>query len=179
MEPDRYLFATAQISLALAGFAGVVASFRNQPERVWGDVERFWLRLLLLNAILPFSFSLIGIFIVAVDSMRPIEWRLSSGIALLCLLPYAVWIIRNLRSFAPGSLQAAGGNVFVSRLWFILLLAVCLLQLWNATVKAEFWPFFAAVMALILGAAFQFARLVLTSHRTEIDETSTEISEDG
>lgn len=177
MEPDKYLIATAQISLAMAGFAGVVAAYRNQ--RGWGVVERFWLRLLLLNSILPFSFSLLGIFIVVADPLPSGEWRLSSGIATLCLLSYAVWILRNLRSLAIGSLEAAGGNVVVSRLWFTLLLAICLLQLWNAAVGSAFWPFLAAIMALILGAAYQFARLVLTSHRPEIDTTPNENSEEG
>jgi len=179
MEPDRYLIATAQISLAMAGFAGVVAAYRNQSDRGWGEVERFWLRLLLLNSILPFSFSLVGIFILAAGPIPSAEWRVASGIAAACLVPYAVMIWRYLRRLSPGVLQAAGSSLFVSRALVAILIGVCLLQIWNAAVGSAFWPFLAAIMALILGAIFQFARLVLTSHRPEVESSSNETSEEG
>ena len=175
---DRYLIATAQISLAMAGFAGVVAAYRNQSEDGWGSVEQFWLRLLLFNSILPFSFSLVGIFILVVNPSRA-SWRWSSGIAALCLVPYAVMIMRRLRAMAPGVLEAAGGGWLVSRSLVSVLTGICLLQMWNAAFGSEFWPFFAAILSLILGAIFQFARLVLTSHRPPTIENSDSLSEDA
>ncbi len=179
MEPDRYLIATAQISLAMAGFAGVVAAYRNQTEDGWGEVERFWLRLLLLNSILPFTFSLTGIFIVAAGLLPGAEWRLSSGIAAACLMPFGVMIVRNLRGLSPGALKAAGSGKLVSHGLFSILIIIWLLQLWNAAIGSTFWPFFAAILALQLGAIFQFARLVLTSHRPAAVEAPEEIPEEG
>jgi hypothetical protein len=179
MEPDRYLLATAQISLAMAGFAGVVAAYRNQADGGWGEVERFWLRLLLLNSILPFSFSLVGVFILAANLLPGDEWRFLSAVASLCLISYAVMILRNLRTLSPRALAAAGSGLFVSRFLFGILLAVCLLQLWNAAVRAAFWPFFASILALIIGAIFQFARLVLTSHRPAASEPPKDDSEEA
>ena len=175
---DRYLIATAQISLAMAGFAGVVAAYRNQSETGWGLVERFWLRLLLYNSILPFSFSLVGIFILVVGTTGAV-WRWSSAFAAICLIPYAMMIVRNLRALAPGDLEAAGGGWLVSRSLVTVLIGICLLQVWNVALGSEFWPFFAAILALILGAIFQFARLVLTSHRPPANEDSINISEDA
>ncbi len=175
---DRYLIATAQISLAMAGFAGVVAAYRNQSEDGWGSVERFWLRLLLFNSILPFSFSLVGIFIGVIDQSRA-SWRWSSAFAAICLIPYAVMIVRNLQALTPADLEAAGGGWLGSRALLGVLIAICLLQIWNAAFGSEFWPFFAAILALILGAIFQFARLVLTSHRPPANEESKNISEDA
>lgn len=178
MEPDKYLLATAQISLAMAGFAGVVAAYRNQSDDGWGTVERFWLRLLLFNSILPFLFSLVGIFILIVDA-NAASWRWSSGFAAICLSLYALMIVRNLQRIEPGALKAAGSGVFVSRALFGILVTVCLLQVWNFVAGAGFWPFFAAILALILGAIFQFARLVLTSHRPLADKGSDDISEEN
>jgi hypothetical protein len=168
MDPDRYLIATAQISLAMAGFAGVVAAYRNHTEDGWGEVERFWLRLLLLNSILPFLFSLIGIFIIAADILPKAEWQWASGIAAACLLPFGVSVVRNLQRLPPGALQAAGSGPFVSYGLLSLLILIFLLQVWNVAMGSTFWPFLAAIMTLILGAIFQFARLVLTSHRTSL-----------
>ncbi len=174
MEPDRYFIATAQISLAIAGFAGIVAAYRNESVHKWGDVERFWLRLLLLNAILPFTFSLAGIFFLATGPHPITGWRFLSGFAAICMLPYAIMIVRRVRGFAPGALKAAGSGSFVSYALLSALIAICLLQVWNAALGSAFWPFFAAILTLIVGAVFQFVRLVLKPQRTGSPETASE-----
>ena len=167
MEPSTSLVATAHIAVAIAGFAGVVAMFRNESVHNWGNVERFWLRLLLLNSILPLAFSLFGLFTLAVAPVTLATWRWCSGFAALSLLPYAAMIIKNLVRFVPGQLRAAGGGKFVSYTLFSLLTAVCVLQVWNAAMLGAFWPFFGAIVALLLGAMYQFVRLVLAPQRPE------------
>ncbi|MFZ1702039.1 MAG: hypothetical protein WBO10_11685 [Pyrinomonadaceae bacterium] len=179
MEPDRYFIATAQISLAIAGFAGIVAAYRNESVHQWGEVERFWLRLLLLNSTLPFTFSLVGIFLIAAGPRPVTGWRWLSGFAAICLMPYAVMIVRGLRGFSPGALRAAGSGTFVSYTLFSLLIAVCLLQVWNAAVGNSFGPFFGGILALIIGALFQFVRLVLKPQRPRSEGPSNDISEEG
>lgn len=177
MEPDRYFIATAQISLAIAGFAGIVAAYRNESLHEWLEVERFWLRLLLLNAILPFTFSLAGIFFLATGPHPITGWRFLSGFAAICLVAYAVMIVNRLRRFAPGALRAAGSGRFTSYSLFALLIAVCLLQVWNAAFGSAFWPFFGAILALIIGAVFQFVRLVLKPQRPKPVEAQDESTE--
>ncbi len=162
MEPDRYLIATAQISLALAGFTGIVATYRNKSVHEWGKVEQFWLRLLLLNAILPFALSLSAIFVIATDLAAPVaRWSWLSGLATIFLVPYSVMIVRRLIELSPGELRAAGGGIVSSYGLFFVLIAVCLVQMWNTAFGWAFGPFFAAIVALILGAVFQFGRLVI------------------
>ena len=56
MEPSAALSTSAQIAVAIAGFAGVVIAVRNESLHDWSRVEKFWLRLLLLNSILPLAF---------------------------------------------------------------------------------------------------------------------------
>jgi hypothetical protein len=165
MEPSTALSTSAQIAVAISGFAGVVVVFRTESVHDWGLVERFWLRLLLLNSILPLAFSLVGLFFLAVTPDSPAMWRWSSGLAALVLLPYAAMIVRTVFAFAPGQLEAAGGNTFTSYSLFALLTAVCLLQLYNVAILAAFWPFFGAIVALLLGAMYQFMRLVLTPQK--------------
>lgn len=162
MEPDRYFIATAQISLALAGFTGIVATYRNKSMHEWGRVERFWLRLLLLNAIFPFTMSLAAIFVLATEAGLPdARWRWLSALASVFLVPYAFTIVRKLTTFEPGELKSAGGRALTSYGLVGVLIAVCLLQIWNAAFGSAFGPFFAAILALIIGAIFQFGRLVI------------------
>jgi|CXWL01.1.fsa_nt_gi hypothetical protein len=167
MEPSISLVASAQISVAIAGFAGVVAMFRSESVHNWGAVEKFWLRLLLLNSILPLAFSLSGLFSLAIAPVSTATWRWCSGAATLALMPYAAMIIKNLVSFTPEQLKAAGGGKLISYVLFTLLIAVCLLQLWNATMLGSFWPFFGAIVILLLGAMYQFVRLVLAPQQPE------------
>lgn len=162
MEPTTALSVSAQIAVSIAGFAGVVAAFRNDSVHDWGQVEKFWLRLLLVNSILPLAFSMVGLFLLSVTHDSPAIWRWCSGFATLFLLPYAVFIVTTLVGFAPGQLEAAGGTRFTSYALIAILTAVCLLQLCNLVALAAFWPFFGAIVALLLGAMYQFVRLVLT-----------------
>ena len=69
MEPSAALSTSAQIAIAIAGFAGVVAVFRNESVRDWGRVEKFWLRLLLVMGGLPHL--LVWHFADRVEKSRP------------------------------------------------------------------------------------------------------------
>ena len=161
MEPIAALSTCAQIAVAIAGFAGVVVVVRNESVHNWGRVERFWLRLLLINSILPLTFSMVGLFFLALKPVAPATWRWCSGVAGLCLFPYAIMICKTLLGFFPAELKAAGGGKLTSYTLFVLLVAVSLLQLCNVARLAAFWPFFGAIVSLLLGAMYQFVRLVL------------------
>jgi hypothetical protein len=165
MEPSTALTASAQIAIAIAGFAGVVAVFRSGSVHDWGRVEKFWLRLLLVNSILPLAFSMVGLLLLAGTPAPPGIWRWCSGFAALSLFLYSIVILKTLVGFAPGQLEAAGGAKLTSYALFALLAVVCLLQLYNVAALAAFWPFFGAIVALLLGAMYQFVRLVLTPQR--------------
>jgi hypothetical protein len=161
MEPSAALSTSAQIATAIAGFAGVVATFRNESVHNWGQIQKFWLRLLLINSLLPLAFSMVGLLFLAVEPAPKAIWQWCSGFATLFLVPYAVMIIKNLAGFAPGQLEAAGGTRYTSYSLFALLIAVCLLQPLNVVMLVSFWPFFGAIVAPLLGAMYQFMRLVL------------------
>jgi hypothetical protein len=165
MEPSAALSTSAQIAIAIAGFAGVVAVFRSESVHDWGRVENFWLRLLLVNSILPLAFSMVGLLFLAIAPASSVTWRWYSGFAVLFLFPYATMILKTLLRFAPGALEAAVGNKVTSYAIYALLVAVCLLQLYNLTVLAAFWPFFTVIVSLLLGAMYQFVRLVLIPRR--------------
>jgi hypothetical protein len=143
-----------------------VAVFRKGSVHYWGQVEKFWLRLLLLNSILPLAFSMVGLLLLSVTYVKPTIWRWCSGFAALFLFPYATMIFKSLVRFAPGQLAAAGGTKFTSYALFTILAAVCLMQLYNLATLAAFWPFFGTIVALLLGAMYQFVRLVLSPRQS-------------
>lgn len=165
MDPSSALSTSAQIAVAIAGFAGVVAAFRSESVHQWGRVEKFWLRLLLLNSILPLAFSMVGLLFLAIAPLPSGAWRWCSGFVALFLFPYASMILKTLFGFASGELEAAGGNKIASHALFTVLVAVSLLQLYNLAVLKTFWPFLGAIISLLLGAMYQFVRLVMTPQK--------------
>jgi hypothetical protein len=63
MQPSEALGIAAQVAVALAGFASVVVVFRRQGVHEWPDIDKFRLRLLLGNSILPLGLSMLGLLL--------------------------------------------------------------------------------------------------------------------
>ena len=66
MEPDEALGIASQIAGALAGFAGAVTAFRARSVDEWEAIDKFRLRLLLTNSILPLAYCLFALGLLAI-----------------------------------------------------------------------------------------------------------------
>src|SRR5438046_9827468 len=132
MEPGEALGLAAQVAVTLAGFAGVVVVFRPHSVHQWSNVDRFRLRLLLDNSILPLAYAVIGIFLLA---MRPPVsiWRWCSAVATLCQLPFAIFNFTTVRKFS--AIEFKGVNKALFFQLFAVGIVLILLQLYNIT----FW----------------------------------------
>src|SRR5438309_3645885 len=75
MEPSEALSTAAQIAVALAGFAGVVVVFRRESVHDWSAIDKFRLRLLLTNSILPLALCGIGVLLLTVKPAHAGIWR--------------------------------------------------------------------------------------------------------
>ena len=58
VEPTEALDVAAQVSVALAGFAGIVAAFGRGPIHEWPPAAKLRLRFLLATGLLPLAWSL-------------------------------------------------------------------------------------------------------------------------
>ena len=67
MEPGEALGVAAQIAVALAGFAGVVVVFRRESVHEWSTIDKFRLRLLLANSILPLALCVIALLLLTIE----------------------------------------------------------------------------------------------------------------
>jgi hypothetical protein len=61
----------------------------------------------------------------------------------------------------PQKVAALGRQSLVFYLSGVVGIAATLLQLYNAVVLNAFWPFFTAIVLQLIGAMFQFARMIL------------------
>ncbi|PYL05539.1 MAG: hypothetical protein DME34_11200 [Verrucomicrobia bacterium] len=163
MPPSEALSASAQLAVALAGFAGVVVAFRSRSVHEWTNIDKFRLRILLLNSGMPFALSLIGMMLLTANISPGGIWRYCSGFAFLLIWLAAMSYSKSFRRFSPEELVQAGSSRALFYSAAAIGSAVTLLQLYNAIMLNAFWPFFAAIAVLLMIAMLQFVRLVLIS----------------
>jgi NhaP-type Na+/H+ or K+/H+ antiporter len=75
MQPSEALSASAQLAVALAGFAGVIVAFRNRSVHEWSKIDKFRLRILLSNSALPFTMSIFAMLLLATRLPEQTTWR--------------------------------------------------------------------------------------------------------
>lgn len=160
MEPGEALGITAQIAVALAGFAGVVVVFRRESVHDWSTLDKFRLRLLLANSILPLALCIIALVFLTIEPALTGVWRWCSCVAFVAFAPFAITTTMAFRRFGLQRLQGAPAN-FVFYLFATLGTAATLLQLYNAALLGAFWPFFTGIVLQLVAAMFQFARMIL------------------
>ena len=162
MEPGEALGIAAQIAVALAGFAGVVVVFRRESVHEWSPMDKFRLRLLLMNSVLPLALCMLGLLLLTIKPLPGGIWNWSSGFALAIFVLFAVTSVTTFRRLHLRQLQSYGrATHFVFYLFGILGTAVTLLQLYNAAILGAFWPFFTGIVFQLTGAMFQFMRIIL------------------
>jgi hypothetical protein len=165
MEPGEALGTTAQVAVALAGFAGVVVVFRTESVHRWSSVDKFRLRLLLGNSVIPLTFSLFGLLLLAFNPPPAGTWRWGSGFAALVLFPYGVLMRRSARSIPPGQFPSDPTTKLIFYPLFLSAWALSFLQLYNLFCLGAFWPFFGVIVFQLLAAVIQFVRLILLPHQ--------------
>jgi hypothetical protein len=159
MEPGEALGIAAQIVVALAGFAGVVVVFRRESVHEWSPLDKFRLRLLLANSILPLALCMIALVFLTIEPAVTGVWRWCSCVAFVVFVPFAITTKVASRRFGINRLQGTSAN-FVFYLFATFGTAVTLLQLDNAALLGAFWPFFTGIVLQLVAAMFQFARMI-------------------
>lgn len=165
IDPGETLGSTAQVAVALAGFAGVVVAFGERAVHEWSDLDKFRLRLLLTFSILPLTLSLAGLFLLTTELSLASIWEACSTISFLLFFTIALFLWRRFTSLSMPALRASGASHLVFYGGAAFGLAVTLLQLVNVFRLGTFWPFFSSITLALLASSLQFVRLVL--HRRQ------------
>ena len=90
MEPGEILSTAAQIAVALAGFAGVVVVFRRESVHEWTALDKYRLRLLLGNSVVPLVLCIIGLLLLGIKPAPSGIWRWCSGVAFCVISPWVI-----------------------------------------------------------------------------------------
>ena len=161
MEPGEALGITAQIAVALAGFAGVVVVFRREAVHEWSGIDKLRLRFLLANSMLPLAFSMAGLLLLTIKPMPPGIWRWCSAILLVTTISMVTATTKSFRRLSLPNAQRDRVTRLIFFLFAVFGTAAMLLQLYNIALLAAFWPFFAGIVYQLITGMAQFARMIL------------------
>jgi len=161
MEPGEALSTAAQVGVALAGFAGVVVTFRSRSLHEWSPIDKFRLLNLLGNALVPLFACLFAMLLLTIKPTPLSIWHWCSGFSLLLNFPVGFSTWRRLRELGPTVITNMGPYRYLFYLVGILGTAIVLLQVYNALVSGVFWLFYAAVILPLVIGTLQFALMIL------------------
>ena len=166
MQPSEALSAAAQVAVTLAGFAGVVVAFRSSAVHEWSKVDKFRLRILLINSGIPFGLSIMAMLLSATGLSEGRVWQVCSVIGFVTIAMVGQQMSSGMRGFSRSEFRAGGGSLVIFYSSSVVAIAVTLLQLYNAIVLKTFWPFFAGIATQLTLAILQFMRLVLAGEES-------------
>jgi hypothetical protein len=143
LEPSEALSTAAQIAVALAGFAGVVVVFRRESVHEWSPLDKFRLRLLLMNSVLPLALCMLGLLFLTIKPLPVGIWKWCSGFAFVVLVLFAVTSTKIFRRLDSSQVVQSYGRAthFMFYLLGILGTAMAILQVYNAAVLGVFSVF--------------------------------------
>src|SRR5260370_42423904 len=110
MQPSEALSASAQVAVTLAGFAGVVVAFRSGSVHEWSNVDKFRLRILLMNSAIPFVLSIVAMLLSSTALDQDRVWQVCSVFAFVMGVLVGQQMSRGLRRLSSGGFCAGGGS---------------------------------------------------------------------
>jgi hypothetical protein len=149
----------AEISVALAGFSGIVIAFGRRSIGSLGKLEVRRLSNLFILSGLVLVFSLLGISLLHLnleDSNILGLW--GSAAVLFLATPWLIWDVINVYKLEKA--EKARVNPYILFTFYSLAVAMLLLQLTNLFSFKALWPFFLAMVLIVVGAFQQFILLV-------------------
>jgi len=169
MEGADALGLIAEIGIAIAGFAGVIAALRAQGGTM-GTYEAMRIGTLLgwsvsavLAALLPFALHFAGLAEATI-------WTLSSSALAVLVAMVLLGASRVFRSL--GAPRTPGDRAPGYRLVAPLLLAfpagVLVLQGANVLFLRQLWPFYAGLLAITALSLFAFAYVLFAPSQSEV-----------
>jgi hypothetical protein len=168
MEGADALGLIAEIGIAIAGFAGVVATLRAPGGRM-GAYAALRIGMLLgtsgtvvLLALLPFALHSAG---MSAGTL----WAVSSSAMVVLVMTSTLVALRVSNTALPVAEEdRAPGVKFVSFVYFAVLIGNIVLQLANAASFGQLWPFYVGLLALTTYSLFMFAYVLFAPSRAEV-----------
>ncbi len=158
MSAESFLSSAIEISVALAGFAGIVAAIRNRDITHWGENEQLLLRMLLTASGVAVCFALLPAVLHEAGLPESVVWRAGSIVLIFWTIAVAVRRSQQLRNVgsAPSMPLALPASTATSFLFQIL----------NIYLGTS-WPYLLGVLGIIVNGFIFFLLLLFGDSTTK------------
>jgi len=162
VDPVDALTTAAQVSVALAGFTGVVAVFGSGYLHDLPPIDRYRLRLMVAFSTLPLLTSLGGLLLLATDLPWPLVFDLCSAFVILFAVVATFFVWHEVTALHRSRAELGRSGRVMLYAGAIAVITALAFQIYNVAVQHAFWPFYAGIIISVGAATIQFTRLVLT-----------------
>jgi hypothetical protein len=138
MQPEDLLPTLIELSVAVAGFSGVVAALSPHGPSKWSPIQRALFSALLGGTAISVGVALIGMVLLAAPIETNTAWACTSAVHLICLVGIIILRVREHRT----------SDAAISAISLPILVAVCLTaiaQAANAVLVQAGWLCVAAL----------------------------------
>ncbi|RIL06417.1 MAG: hypothetical protein DCC71_06820 [Proteobacteria bacterium] len=171
MKAAEALSALAEVSVAFAGFSGIVTAFRQHNLGEWSRLDRFRFRFMIEFSLATLALSLLPFFLSELGLSEPRVWSMSSVVLGAGALFYLVRSALRLRPLVVAGEPVSRGLAAVS---VAVGIGVTASALANAAgfFSAAAGVYLAGVGGCLFVSSAMFARLLLGSATASRDDAS-------
>ena len=161
MDHRDILLTLAEISVAFAGFSGVVAVFGRRDPGTWSFADRVRFFMLVHASLSSLLLCIVPFGLLALNVAEASVWRSLSAVFVLNIIVVGFLFIR--RFLAASSSERAEFTLIVFPVFFAIIASVLVLSIYNVAVGATFGPFLVALIFLLVYSSFLFARMLVSA----------------
>jgi hypothetical protein len=158
MEHSDVFLTLAEVSVAFAGFSGIVAVFSRRDPATWSVGDRYRFFSLVETSLVSAFLSVIPFGCAAMGLSPEMVWTVSS--ILFVVYTVASYVVHTLqyRSLPTDARKGAAWiDVYAAAIVDVVILGLCA---YNLTILREVGPFLLALLLLVGQSGFFFSRLL-------------------
>ncbi len=167
MEHSDVFLTITEVSVAFAGFSGVVAVFGRRDPRWWKKEDRYRFHSLVETSLVSVFLSLLPFAFQALELSTEVTWRVASGLFLLYMAASYGYHISYMFSVPPEErASSAWWEIYVGMAFDVVIVG---LNLYNLAVLHAAGPYLVGLILLVGEGGFYFFRLLMQAFETESD----------
>jgi hypothetical protein len=158
MEQSDVFLTLTEVSVAFAGFSGIVAVFGRRDPGTWSLGDRYRFFSLVETSLVAALLSLVPFGCMAMGLSPRTLWTLSSVLFVAYMVAsYVVHMLQYRSLPTDAQVGAAWADVYAIAIVDVVIVGLCV---YNLTILREVGPFLLALLLLVAQSGFFFSRLL-------------------
>ena len=175
MNGSEQLLIITEVSVALAGFAGVVSAYQYKDGKHIARGDALGIAMMVNIGLVDAIFSVLPLALFGMGLSESASWKISSAMMAVNYCIFAYYITRNMRGVGVKKVSSK----VVYALLYSLGAGVFLLNIFNAIgiiYNGVQGPFFVSLLLPLIIAGYMFARLVLRPLWRSVRESDSSLN---